>query len=98
MKPSRNRNFSDLSSKARKNTDVFSITVGKAPEVAIGLHGCSRYCKYTCRCKSTKDNFFFLKSQSRKIKNMKTTKRKAKKQLAIIEIKVRFKGQGQLEM
>lgn len=29
---------------------------------------------------------------------MKTTKRKATKQLAIIEIKVRFKGQGQLEM
>lgn len=96
MKPSRNRNFSDLSSKARKNTDVFSITVGKAPEVAIDLHGCSRYAN---RCKSTKDKKkFFFKSQSRKIKDMKTTKRKATKQLSIIEIKVRFKGQGQLEM
>lgn len=29
---------------------------------------------------------------------MKTTKRKATKQLAIIEINIRVKGQGQLEM
>lgn len=35
---------------------------------------------------------------SRKIKNMNTTKRKATKQFAITALKVRVKGQGQLEM
>lgn len=108
MKPSRNRNFSDLFSRAWKNTVLFRSLSERPQKLRLAFTdvlSIANKCKSAKEKNKTKIKTFFKKSKSRlellsskclrfreKFKNMKMTRLKATKQLAIIAKKVRVKS------